>query len=95
MTATGLVCSSCGIELPQNAKFCLERGARVTGSGGAAMLAAPRLSCRPHLLRHRGPATPTSPRRWGLSDDPQTAAHQLALIRGGAQSGSFRVTRTA
>jgi rRNA maturation endonuclease Nob1 len=26
MTATGLVCSSCGIELPQNAKFCLECG---------------------------------------------------------------------
>ena len=25
MTATGLACSSCGIELPQNAKFCLER----------------------------------------------------------------------
>jgi hypothetical protein len=22
MTATGLACSSCGIELPQNAKFC-------------------------------------------------------------------------
>ncbi len=30
MTATGLACSSCGIELPQNAKFCLECGAPVT-----------------------------------------------------------------
>jgi adenylate cyclase len=30
MTATGLVCSSCGIELPQNAKFCLECGAAVS-----------------------------------------------------------------
>jgi len=30
MTATGFVCSSCGIELPQNAKFCLECGAAVS-----------------------------------------------------------------
>jgi class 3 adenylate cyclase len=30
MTATGLVCSSCGIELPENAKFCLECGAAVS-----------------------------------------------------------------
>ena len=30
MTAAGLVCSSCGIELPQNAKFCLECGAAVS-----------------------------------------------------------------
>jgi class 3 adenylate cyclase len=30
MTATGLVCSSCGIELPQNAKFCLECGAAMS-----------------------------------------------------------------
>src|SRR6201987_1881360 len=30
MTATGLVCSSCGIELPQNARFCLECGAAVS-----------------------------------------------------------------
>ena len=30
MTATGLACSSCGIELPQNAKFCLECGAAVS-----------------------------------------------------------------
>ena len=30
MTATGLVCSSCGIELPPNAKFCLECGAAVS-----------------------------------------------------------------
>src|ERR1700758_293069 len=30
MTATGLVCSSCGIELPQTAKFCLECGAAVS-----------------------------------------------------------------
>jgi class 3 adenylate cyclase len=30
VTATGLVCSSCGIELPQNAKFCLECGAAVS-----------------------------------------------------------------
>src|SRR5262249_13121167 len=30
MTATGLVCSSCGIALPQNAKFCLECGAAVS-----------------------------------------------------------------
>src|SRR3984957_20004488 len=32
MTATGLVCSSCGIELPQNAKFCLECGAAVSAA---------------------------------------------------------------
>jgi class 3 adenylate cyclase len=32
MTATGLVCSSCGIELPQNAKFCLECGAPVASA---------------------------------------------------------------
>ncbi|MFZ1178382.1 MAG: adenylate/guanylate cyclase domain-containing protein, partial [Mycobacterium sp.] len=30
MTATGLACLSCGIELPQNAKFCLECGAAVS-----------------------------------------------------------------
>jgi adenylate cyclase len=30
MTATGLACSSCGTELPQNAKFCLECGAAVS-----------------------------------------------------------------
>jgi len=30
MTATGLACSSCGIELPQNAKFCLDCGAAVS-----------------------------------------------------------------
>src|SRR6516165_6236399 len=30
MTVAGLVCSSCGIELPQNAKFCLECGAAVS-----------------------------------------------------------------
>src|SRR6201993_5095133 len=30
MTATGLVCSSCGIELPENAKFCLQCGAAVS-----------------------------------------------------------------
>src|ERR1700758_1626934 len=30
MTATGLACSSCGVELPQNAKFCLECGAAVS-----------------------------------------------------------------
>src|ERR1700739_1452298 len=30
MTAAGLVCSSCGIELPQNAKFCLKCGAAVS-----------------------------------------------------------------
>jgi adenylate cyclase len=30
MTATGLACSSCGIELPPNAKFCLECGAAVS-----------------------------------------------------------------
>jgi class 3 adenylate cyclase len=30
MTATGLACSSCGAELPDNAKFCLECGAAVS-----------------------------------------------------------------
>jgi class 3 adenylate cyclase len=30
MTAIGLACSSCGIGLPQNAKFCLECGAAVS-----------------------------------------------------------------
>ncbi len=30
MTATGLVCGSCGIELPENAKFCLECGTSVS-----------------------------------------------------------------
>ena len=30
MTVTGLACSSCGIELQQNAKFCLECGAAVS-----------------------------------------------------------------
>jgi adenylate cyclase len=30
MTATRLVCSSCGIELPENAKFCLDCGAAVS-----------------------------------------------------------------
>jgi len=32
VTATGLACLSCGIELPQNAKFCLECGAAVSSS---------------------------------------------------------------
>ena len=36
MTATGLVCSSCGIELPQNAKFCLECGAAVSTAAKSA-----------------------------------------------------------
>src|ERR1700722_12863936 len=36
MTATGLVCSSCGIELPQNAKFCLECGAAVSAAAKSA-----------------------------------------------------------
>jgi class 3 adenylate cyclase len=36
MTATGLVCSSCGIELPQNAKFCLECGAAVSPAAKSA-----------------------------------------------------------
>jgi hypothetical protein len=30
MTTTGLVCGSCGIELPENAKFCLECGTSVS-----------------------------------------------------------------
>ena len=30
MTATGLACDACGIELPENAKFCLECGAAVS-----------------------------------------------------------------
>jgi class 3 adenylate cyclase len=30
MTAAGVVCSSCGIELPENAKFCSECGAAVS-----------------------------------------------------------------
>ena len=36
MTATGLACSSCGIELPQNAKFCLECGAAVSKAAKSA-----------------------------------------------------------
>ena len=36
MTAMGLVCSSCGIELPQNAKFCLECGAAVSTAAKSA-----------------------------------------------------------
>ena len=36
MTATGLACSSCGIELPQNAKFCLECGAAVSTAAKSA-----------------------------------------------------------
>src|SRR6516164_9412719 len=36
MTATGLVCSSCGIELPENAKFCLECGAAVSAAAKTA-----------------------------------------------------------
>ena len=36
MTATRLVCSSCGIELPQNAKFCLECGAAVSAAAKPA-----------------------------------------------------------
>jgi adenylate cyclase len=36
MTATGLVCSSGGIELPQNAKFCLECGAAVSTAAKSA-----------------------------------------------------------
>jgi len=30
MTTTGLVCGACGIELPENAKFCLECGTSVS-----------------------------------------------------------------
>jgi class 3 adenylate cyclase len=36
VTATGLVCSSCGIELPENAKFCLECGAAVSTAAKSA-----------------------------------------------------------
>ena len=36
MTATGSACSSCGIELPQNAKFCLECGAAVSTAAKSA-----------------------------------------------------------
>jgi adenylate cyclase len=36
MTATGLACSSCGIELPQNAKFCLQCGASVSTAAKSA-----------------------------------------------------------
>jgi adenylate cyclase len=36
MTTTGVVCGSCGIELPQNAKFCLECGAAVSTSAKSA-----------------------------------------------------------
>ena len=36
MTTTGLVCGSCGIELPQNAKFCLECGTPVSMATKAA-----------------------------------------------------------
>jgi class 3 adenylate cyclase len=36
MTATGLACSSCGIELPQNAKFCSECGAAVSTAAKSA-----------------------------------------------------------
>jgi class 3 adenylate cyclase len=36
MTAAGLVCSSCGIELPENAKFCLECGAAVSAASKPA-----------------------------------------------------------
>ncbi|MGB8389138.1 AAA family ATPase [Mycobacterium sp.] len=36
MTAAALVCSSCGIELPQNAKFCLECGAAVSTAAKSA-----------------------------------------------------------
>ena len=36
MTATGLACSSCGVELLQNAKFCLECGAAVSAASKPA-----------------------------------------------------------
>lgn len=36
MTMTGLVCSSCGIELPHNAKFCWECGAAVSTAAKSA-----------------------------------------------------------
>jgi class 3 adenylate cyclase len=36
MTATGLACSSCGIELPQNAKFCLQCAAPVVAAAKPA-----------------------------------------------------------
>ena len=36
MTAMGLACAACGTELPLNAKFCNECGARVIGSGKTA-----------------------------------------------------------
>jgi class 3 adenylate cyclase len=36
MTTAGLVCSSCGIELPDNAKFCLECGAAVLATAKPA-----------------------------------------------------------
>jgi adenylate cyclase len=36
MTTAGLVCSSCGIELPENAKFCLECGAAVLATAKPA-----------------------------------------------------------
>ena len=36
MTATGLVCDACGIELPQNSKFCNECGAPVVATAKPA-----------------------------------------------------------
>jgi class 3 adenylate cyclase len=36
MTATGLACAACGIELPENAKFCLECGAAVSAASKPA-----------------------------------------------------------
>jgi class 3 adenylate cyclase len=36
MTAAALVCGSCGTELPQNAKFCLECGAAVSSAAKSA-----------------------------------------------------------
>ena len=36
MTATGLVCESCGIELPPNSKFCNECGAPITPAARSA-----------------------------------------------------------
>src|ERR1700757_4914403 len=36
MTATGLICAACGIELPPNSKFCNECGASVPAASKPA-----------------------------------------------------------
>src|SRR5207248_375886 len=51
LTSLVITCSRCGTELPPSAKFCLECGARVAPSGGAATV-SPSASPEAYTPKH-------------------------------------------